>query len=172
MLQLSNENIYNWINLLYKKLKNQDLFVYGYYFKYEQISKMEQTNKVILNYHNSLLNELKLFKTQFTNFSNLEACSEAQTRIREIYCKLDNQSVIIEAKNKYNELRKFPCMVEEFQQVLQVLTSYKKEIQFFKKFLEEQVEELNNTNINSFIIFVKDYYLDLSNKLNNKPFKN
>lgn len=171
MLKLSNENIYNWINLFYNNLKQQDLYAYGYYFSYGQVKEMEELNKLILKQNKSILKQLNDLKTQFTTLDNLEACGEAQTQIREIYCRLDNQCVTMTAKNKYNELTTFPCKVEEFQEVLKVLTSHKQEIQFFKKFLIEQVNELNITNIESFIDFVKDYYLDVLSKINNKPFK-
>lgn len=145
MQTLSPIELQNWISLLHKDLLEKDILIGGYLFNLYNLNKMEvyyekKVNSKLLNFVKTLNNIHLLPKALFMKVSagaNFEIC----------------------AKRKDGTTVKFPCLREEYEEVLFQLRERYKAVQHFKEFC---LNELQNTKeYTAFMDFIKDFYDDI-----------
>jgi hypothetical protein len=91
--------------------------------------------------------------------------SARQCAQNENFDKLNKLSVKITTKNRFNEKLEFPVVQNEFFYIYNELEKARTDVEHFKKYL---LEELNNENIkeesSEFMCFINDYLEDLRYK--------
>lgn len=153
---VSKKEIQEWINFLYKDLLQDDIYIGGYYFNFKQLESFKkQKNQIDKKYKkkqnilNILLNKPKQIK-----------------QIKQI-----NESIIkITTKNRFNEIKTFPCTEDEFYFVFEELQKAKEDIEHFKQFLLEELEITKSEDLSYFMIFINDLLKDLRNKFSGQTY--
>lgn len=150
---ISKKEIQEWINFLYKDLLRDDIYIGGYYFNFKQLESFKKQKNQI---------DKKYKKKQ--NIFNILLNKPEQ--IKQI-----NESIIkITTKNRFNEIKTFPCTEDEFYFVFEELQKAKEDIEHFKQFLLEELEITKPEDLSYFMIFINDLLKDLRNKFSGQTY--
>ena len=150
---ISKKEIQEWINFLYKDLLRDDIYIGSYYFNFKQFKSFKKQKNQI---------DKKYKKKQ--NILNILLNKPEQ--IKQI-----NESIIkITTKNRFNEIKTFPCTEDEFYFVFEELQKAKEDIEHFKQFLLEELEITKPEDLSYFMIFINDLLKDLRNKFSGQTY--
>lgn len=166
---ITKREIQEWINFLYQDLLKDNIFIGGYYFNLKQLQDFKHKKQELDNKTKKLLNQIHNRDKQLIDDTKKSSYKALQRAQNEDLNKLNQLSVHVQMKNKYNEKIEFPVMQEEFYYIYNYLEETKQDIEHFKQFL---TEELQNENINEepgeFMYFINDYLQDLRQKFSGK----
>lgn len=166
---LSKQEIHNWINFLYSDLLQDNICIGGYFFNLNQLKEFAEKKKQLDEKSKQLLNKIHGKDGQFIQNDKNSSYKALQRAQNEDFDKLNNLKIKIKTRNKFNELLEFPVMQDEFYFIYNKLEEAKTDIEHFKKFL---LEELNNESINEeageFMYFINDYLQDLRDKFSGR----
>ena len=145
MQTLNPIELESWISLLYNDLLEKDILIGGYLFHLSNLFEME---KYYFRKTSSFM--LKFFET----LNNIHLLPKALLMKVSAGAKFE-----ICAKRKDGTVVKFPCLKEEYEEVLNQLRERYKAVQHFKSFC---LNELQNTEeYDLFTTFVNDLYEDV-----------
>lgn len=166
---LTKQEIQDWINFLYQDLLQDNIYIGGYFFNLKQLPEFEKKKQNLDKQVQAILSKSKGLDVQFIQNDKNSCCGALQLAQNECFDKLNNLHVTIQTKNKYNEKVEFPVMQEEFNYIVEELQAAKQDIEHFKQFL---TEELNNEDISEepaeFMYFINDYLQDIRDSHSSK----
>ena len=153
---ISKKEIQEWINFLYKDLLQDDIYIGGYYFNFKQLESFKKQKNQIDKKYKKKQNILNILLNK----------PEQIKQIKQI-----NESIIkITTKNRFNEIKTFPCTEDEFYFVFEELQKAKEDIEHFKQFLLEELEITKPEDLSYFMIFINDLLKDLRNKFSGQTY--
>ena len=159
---LTKQEIQEWILFLYSDLLKDNIYIGGYYFNLDQLKDFDFKKDILNAKTESILRRIKLKNKQLSKEKEKTSYSALQQSQNEDFKKLNELSVMIKMKNKYNEIIEFPVLQEEFFFIYNELKKAELDINHFKNFL---LEELNSEDIketdSEFMLFINDYLNDL-----------
>ena len=161
---MSKQEIKDWINFLYSDLLNDNVNIGGYYFNFSQLKDFEKLKEELDKKSRKILNK-NSEGSQLSTSSRNSSYSARQCAQNENFDKLNKLSVKLTTKNRFNEKLQFPVTQNEFFYIYNELEKAKDDVEHFKKYL---LEELNNENIkeecSEFMCFINDYLEDIRHK--------
>lgn len=168
MTTLTREYIQEWIEFLYKDLLNDDIYIGGYYFSFKQLPDFARVQKEIDEIISSKLNDKKTKSTQLSKKNKNASYNEPQRAHFEDLDTLPVLIVDITTKNKFNEIKTFPCTQEEFYFVYNELEDAKADVEHFKQFLTDELKETKEEDLPGFMQFINDLVDDTRLKFTGK----
>ncbi len=166
---ITKQEIQEWINFLYQDLLQDNIFIGGYYFNLKQLHDFKNKKQQLDIQTKKLLSQIHYREEQLIKDTKKSSYRALQRAQNDDLNKLNQLSVLVQMKNKYNEKIEFPVMQEEFYYIYNYLQESKQDIEHFKQFL---TEELQNENIKEepgeFMYFINDYLQDLRQKFSGK----
>lgn len=166
---ITKQEIQEWINFLYQDLLQDNILIGGYYFNLKQLHDFKNKKQQLDTQTKKLLSQIHYREEQLIEDTKKSSYKALQRAQNEDLNKLNQLSVLVQMKNKYNEKIEFPVMQEEFYYIYNCLEESKQDIEHFKQFL---TEELQNENIKEepgeFMYFINDYLQDLRQKFSGK----
>lgn len=158
-MTITKQEIQDWINFLYEDLQNDKVYIGGYYFYFPQLKDF---NKIDNKINNSIKQKTKRLMSKITN---LLTDTKFQNK------PLENNEILkinITTKNKFNETRTFPCTQEEFYFIFNELEKAKQDVEHFKTYLLEELEQMEEENYSFFMVFINDLLQDTRDKFAGK----
>ena len=167
-MNITKQEIKDWINLLYKDLLNDDVYIGGYFFNFKQLKDFEKTKKKLDKQFEKKLQKKKSFLIQLLPLSKNSSCGGSNQAHLEHLDDLQNTIVKITTKNKFNEQKTFPCTEEEFYFVFNELEKAKLDVEQFKKFLLNELKSIKEDQYSDFMLFINDLLDDIRLKFTGK----
>lgn len=167
-MKIIKEEVQEWIEFLYKDLLNDDIYIGGYFFRFDQLPEFEQKQKqidILIQTHLTTETE----KTIQHNKKDENAQCSA-TQLAQIECLDSSLNIIvpITTKNKFNDIKTFPCTQEEFYFVFNELQQAKLDVEHFKEFLLDELKETKQEDLPAFMQFINDLLEDTRLKFTGK----
>lgn len=164
--KITRQEIQDWINFLYSDLLNDNIYIGGYYFNFKQLEDFKkqeyEVEKIIKKREKDI---------QLSNFISNASYSDIQRAQNENLKQQDNISVNLTTKNKFNEIITFPCTKQEFDFVHRDLKKAKDDVEHFKNFLTEELQNVKDTDLDGYMIFINDFLKDIREKFAGKSSK-
>ena len=161
---MSKQEIKDWINFLYSDLLNDNINIGGYYFNLKQLKEFKKVKEILDKNSRKILNK-NSEGSQLSKKDPNASYSAGQCAQNENFDKLEKLIVKVTTKNRFNEELEIPVKQNEFFYIYNELEKARIDIEHFKNYL---LEELNNENIkeetSEFMFFINDYLEDLRNK--------
>lgn len=161
---MSKQEIKDWINFLYSDLLNDNINIGGYYFNLKQLKEFKKVKEILDKNSRKILNK-NSEGSQLSKKDSNASYSAGQCAQNENFDKLEKLIVKVTTKNRFNEELEIPVKQNEFFYIYNELEKARIDIEHFKNYL---LEELNNENIkeetSEFMFFINDYLEDLRNK--------
>jgi hypothetical protein len=167
-MMLNRQEIQEWIEFLYNDLLNDDIYIGGYFFRFEQLQEFYNTQKAIDDKIQADLKRSNDKMIQVSKKHKNAQCSELQQAHFECLNDINNLIVYITTKNKFNEIRTFPCTQEEFYFVYNELQDARQDVEHFKQFLTDELKDTKEEDLPSFMQFINDLLDDTRLKFTGK----
>ena len=167
-MMLNRQEIQEWIEFLYNDLLNDDIYIGGYFFRFEQLHEFYNTQKAIDNKIQADLKRSNDKMIQVSKKHKNAQCSEPHQAHFECLNDINNLIVYITTKNKFNEITTFPCTQEEFYFVYNELQDARQDVEHFKQFLTDELKDTKEEDLPSFMQFINDLLDDTRLKFTGK----
>lgn len=162
---MSKQELKDWINFLYSDLLKDNVYIGGYFFKFDQLKDFEKLKKEIDSKSKAILRRIKERNRQLIKKDKNSSYNALQCAQNEDFEKLNKISVKVTTKNKFNEKLEFPVVQDEFFFIYNELEKAKQDVEHFKEYL---LEELNSDSVkeepDEFMFFINDYLQDIRDK--------
>lgn len=171
MKQLNKKEIEHWIQFLYDDLLMDNVLIAGYYFNFQQQNELNKIARGVDGKINKILDNI----TNLSKDQQKSSTKSVQQRINKLYDQLNNITVTLNVKNKFDEIISLPCTVDEFHVVLQEFTKKRDSIEhFLKDNIEalQDVQEGNQEELNCFMWYLNDFVQELRMEFLNKKAPN
>lgn len=167
-MMLDRQEIQEWIEFLYNDLLNDDIYIGGYFFRFGQLQEFRNTQKAIDNKIQADLKRSNDKMIQVSKKHKNAQCSEPQQAYFQCLNDINNLIVYITTKNKFNEIRTFPCTQEEFYFVYNELQDARQDVEHFKQFLTDELKDTKEEDLPAFMQFINDLLDDTRLKFTGK----
>ena len=163
--KLSKKEIKDWIELQYEDLLRSHVLIGGFYFTFEQLNdflfdliKMER--KI-----NKLTNEMNIKDHLITNPLLKLPTTRLEQAKKAIKQEADFVSTKIDTINKFNKETRLPVTYEELAYIYKRLSYLRDEVEHFKTFLSEELNNTEEKDLNCYFSFVNDMNLDIKQRI-------
>jgi len=167
-LTINKKELIEWINFQYLNLVASYTKIGGYYFKFDQLSE-------ILSSKTKLEKELNVLSNQINIKSNLKVQPSLKsliTRLKQAKNDLTRKSDLIitkiKVKNKFYEEVELQLTYDELLYIYNNLSYLREDIEHFKTFLLEELENIEAKDEKGFYIFINDYCEEIKDKMAEK----
>ena len=167
-MMLNRQEIQEWIEFLYNDLLNDDIYIGGYFFRFEQLQDFRKIQKDIDDVIQTNLKQINDKTIQLSKKQKNSQCSAPQQAHFECLDNINNLIVYITTKNKFNEIKTFPCTQEEFYFVYNELEDARQDVEHFKQFLTDELKDTKEEDLPSFMQFINDLLDDTRLKFTGK----
>jgi len=157
---LTKAEVLDWIDLLYTDLSKDNLLIGGYYFTFEHLVDffiMQQT----LEEHKRKIQE-KIDK--LLDKTGKAANKAAEAAINKLYSDMNDVRIELDCKTKNGQKAVVPCTEEEFITVFNTILEFKKDLEYFKQYCNEEAEKISKEEIPSFMWFINDLVEDMRDR--------
>lgn len=161
---LTKAEVLDWIDLLYTDLSKDNLFIGGYYFTFDHLIDffiMQQ----------SLEGHKKKIQDQIDKLSGPDGKSPnkaAQAAINKLLEDMNEVEIELDCKTKNGKKVTISCSEEEFKVVFNTLLEFKKDLEYFKQYCNEEAEKLTKEEIPTFMWFLNDLVEDMRDRFQGK----
>ena len=163
-VNMTKDEIQNWIDFLYADLLNDNIYIGGYYFSFKQLPEFEILQSQIDEKIDKILSKIKVEGKQLVKDDKNSSCRATQRAQNRHFEELDRIIVKVTPKNKYNEIVSIPCNQDEFHFVYEDLKEAREDVEHFHSFLTEELQNVAEEDLTMFMTFINDLLEDTRKK--------
>lgn len=167
-MTINKKEIIEWINFQYLNLVAGYTKIGGYYFKFDQLNEILLSKTKLEKELSSLSNQIDIK----TNLKIEPGLKSLITRLKQAKNELKRKSDLIvtkiKVKNKFYEEVELSLTYDELLYIYNNLSYLKEDIEHFKTFLLEEVENIESKDEKGFYIFINDYCDEIKDKMAEK----
>jgi len=156
MSNIDKQEIQDWINFLYQDLLKDNIFIGGYFFSFSQLPEFEKLQ--------SKITKKICSPSQLSKINKKIACSASERAQNEDLDALETIIVKLTAKDKFNKQIIIPCTNDEFYFVYLDLQKAKSQVEHFKDYLLQELEETKEEDYDAYMQFINDFLQDIRNQ--------
>lgn len=154
---LSKSELLDWIDLLYTDLSKDNLYIGGYYFTFDHLVDFFILQQDLEAYKSSIKDKINTLSKK----NKKSPSKDAQAAIVKLSKDLQEIKIELHCKDKFGNKKVVPCTPDEFKVVFDTLLEFKKDIEYFKEYCQEEAEKVETKEIGSFMWFLNDMVEDM-----------
>lgn len=161
---LTKSELMDWIDLLYTDLSKDNLYIGGYYFTFDHLVDFFILQQDLEAYKASIEKKINTLSKKYQKSPS----KDAQAAINKLYKDMESVRIELHCKDKFGNKKVVPCTTDEFKIVFDTLLEFKKDIEYFKKYCQEEAEKVEKDEIGSFMWFLNDMVEDMRERFRGK----
>lgn len=160
MKVMSKNEILEWIDFLYGNLKNSFIVIQGYNFTLDQLSEIKsiktRLESEIINVQDTINTKHEVVTKPSLNWQTMRLKQENK-RVKSKKLK----PIKLKVLNKHHQDVELKVEFGQLCYVYRTLEYMKDEIEYFKTFLKQEINNIEEKDRNSFFLFVNDLFSDV-----------